>query len=82
MKYDDFNCGVLDSESGGWDILVMCFVEMYLVCVEVYGCKGEYGKVIEDINVLCRCVVFKFGEICNEVFVCLYFGYENLSNEL
>ena len=81
MKYDDPNRGALDSESGGRDIPVMRSAEMYLVRAEAYGRKGEYGKAIEDINVLRRRAAFKPGETRNEVLARLYPGHENLSNE-
>ena len=71
----------LDSESGGRDIPVMRSAEMYLVRAEAYGRKGEYGKAIEDINVLRRRAAFKPGETRNEVLARLYPGHENLSNE-
>ena len=81
MKYDDPNRGALDSESGGRDIPVMRSAEMYLVRAEACGRKGEYGKAIEDINVLRRRAAFKPGETRNEVLARLYPGHENLSNE-
>ena len=48
---------------------------------EAYGRKGEYGKAIEDINVLRRRAAVKPGETRNEVLSRLYPGHENLSNE-
>lgn len=79
LKYDDPNRGGLDGESGGRDIPVMRSAEMYLVRAEAYVRKGQYGKAIDDINVLRKRAAFKSGETRNEIVARMYPGHENLA---
>lgn len=42
-------------------MFIMCMVEVYLIVVEVEECLGNGVKVVEYLNVFCKCVC------CNEV---------------
>lgn len=80
-KYQDSERGGTDSEYSYRDVNVMRTAEMYLVCAEAYGRKGDYNTALEYINALRYRAAFKDGEHRLDVIARLYPGHEQLSAE-
>lgn len=77
-KFIDPNRSTVDNHFGTRDVAIFRLAETYLIRAEAYGRKGDYGKAIEDINVLRARAAYKVNEKRAEVLARLYPGSQNL----
>lgn len=77
-KFIDPNRSTVDNHFGTRDVAIFRLAETHLIRAEAYGRKGDYGKAIEDINVLRARAAYKSGERRAEVLARLYAGSQNL----
>jgi hypothetical protein len=78
-KFVDPNRTTVDNHFGSRDVAIFRLAETYLIRAEVYGRQGEYGKAIEDVNILRKRAAYKVDEQRAEVLARLYPGAEQLS---
>jgi hypothetical protein len=79
-KFIDPNRTTVDNHFGSRDVAIFRLAETYLIRAEVYGRQGDYGKAIDDINVVRKRAAYKADEQRAEVLARLYPGAEQLSN--
>ena len=77
-KFIDPNRSTVDNHFGTRDVAIFRLAEAFLIRAEVYGRLGEYGKAIDDINVLRARAAYKTGEKRAEVLARLEAGSKNL----